>query len=57
MLLFVDGECHACAGPGARFAEALGAEPRLVVDPALLACDAVVALITRLVADGSLTLD
>ena len=57
MLLFVDGECHACAGPGARFAEALGAEPRLVVDPALLASDEVVALITRLVADGSLTLD
>ena len=57
VLLFVDGECHACAGPGARFAEALGAEPRLVVDPALLASDEVVALITRLVADGSLTFD
>jgi 50S ribosomal protein L16 3-hydroxylase len=57
VLLFVDGECHACAGPAAGFAEALGAHSPLVVDPSLLASEEVVELIARLVADGSLAFD
>jgi 50S ribosomal protein L16 3-hydroxylase len=57
VLLFVDGECYACAGPAARFTEELGAHSRLVVDPALLASGDVLELIARLIADGSVTFD
>ena len=57
VLLFVDGECHACAGPTARLAEALGEHSRLVVEPALLDSSDVMELIARLVADGSLAFD
>jgi 50S ribosomal protein L16 3-hydroxylase len=57
VLLFVDGQCHACTGATARFAEALGGHGQLVVDPALLASSEVVDLITRLIAGGSLAFD
>lgn len=57
VLLFVDGECYPCAGDAAHFAEALCAHPSLAVEPALLGSDAVMELITLLVAEGSLGFD
>lgn len=57
VLLFVDGECYPCTGDAARFAEALCAHASLTVEPALLSCEAVVELIARLMAEGSVALD
>lgn len=57
VLLFVDGECHACTGELARFAEALCAHDSLVVHPALLGSAEVTALIGELVSEGSLAFD
>lgn len=57
LLLFVDGESHECAGVTAALAEALCAMTRLRVEPGLAGDDAAVALITGLVASGSLAFD
>lgn len=57
VLLFVDGECYPCVGDAAGFAEALCAHASLTVEPALLSCEAVVELIARLMAEGSVALD
>jgi 50S ribosomal protein L16 3-hydroxylase len=54
VLLFVDGESHACAGQLARFAETLCAQASLVVDPALLDSPEVAALIGKLTGEGCL---
>jgi 50S ribosomal protein L16 3-hydroxylase len=52
VLLFVDGECHECAGELAGFAEALCAEERIAEVPA-----AAIALILTLFNQGSLALE
>ena len=57
VLLFVDGECHACTGPVAQLAEALCAQIHPAVNPALFESSDAVDLVTRLVADGSLGFD
>jgi 50S ribosomal protein L16 3-hydroxylase len=57
VLLFVDGECHACTGAAARLAEALCAQTHLAMDPAVLESSEAVELIERLIADGSLAFD
>jgi 50S ribosomal protein L16 3-hydroxylase len=57
LLLFVDGQCHACAGDLATFAEALCTHDRLVVDAGLLDSIEVTALIGKLVDEGSLAFD
>jgi 50S ribosomal protein L16 3-hydroxylase len=57
VLLFVDGACQACAGDLALFARALCAHNRLVLDRAALDSAEVMALIGRLVDEGSLAFD
>ena len=57
MLLFVDGDAIACADDTAMLAEDLCADDRLTVDPGLAASNAVIALLTRLIAQGCLAFD
>jgi len=57
VLLFVDGQCHACTGDAARLAETLCGGQRLIVEPALLASTDVLDLIAGLAADGSIGFD
>ena len=54
LLLFVDGQSHACAGDAARLAEAICAHGSLAIEPSLVASVDVLELIGSLVADGSL---
>ena len=56
VLLFVDGDCHACSGPVAAFAEQVCAAERLAIDAALASDAEVLSLITRLCNRGSLAL-
>ena len=53
VLLFVDGDCFACAGEVARFAEQLCAGDRVVVEPGLMGSDAAMTLIATLFNQGS----
>ncbi len=57
ILLFVDGRCFECSGDAGRFAEQLCARDRVMVDPALVASAAAMALIAQLVAQGSVAFD
>ncbi|HEY6817189.1 MAG TPA: cupin domain-containing protein [Croceibacterium sp.] len=57
VLLFVDGQCHACSGKLVRFAESLCAQDCLVLDDAWLASAEAMALIGGLVDDGSLVFE
>ena len=57
VLLFVDGECIACGEELAALAEHLAASDVIEVDPALLGLAAAMALIARLIDQGSLTID
>jgi len=57
VLLFADGQCHACSGDAAKLAEALCARGSLLVEPGLLASAEAMELIALLVAEGSLSFD
>jgi len=54
VLLMVDGECHACAGQSAAFAQALCARACFEIDPALAGSDHTVALLTQFYNQGSI---
>lgn len=53
LLLFVDGECHECAGALASFAEQLCAEYSMIIEPDIAASEPVQNLILHLVNRGS----
>lgn len=57
LLLFVDGECHECAGELAIFAEHLCARESLTIEPVVGANDAVQNLLLHLVNRGSIAFD
>ena len=57
LMLFVDGQSHACSGEVATVAEALCAQGSLTIEPALRGSDDVIELLARLVAEGSLSFD
>jgi len=57
LLLFVDGECRACGGATAPFAEALCAADRLIPEPGLAASAPALALIAALIDRGSIAFD
>ena len=57
LMLFVDGQSHACSGEVATVAEALCAQGSLTIEPALRGLDDVIELLARLVAEGSLSFD
>jgi len=57
LLLFADGQCHACRGEAAKLAEALCAQGSLAARPELLASAEATELIALLVAQGSLAFD
>jgi 50S ribosomal protein L16 3-hydroxylase len=57
ILLFVDGDCHDCAGDAAQLAEQLCAARTLVVEPRLAGSAAVVTLIATLIDQGSLAFE
>jgi len=57
ILLFVDGDCFECAEDTAKLAERLCAQDRIVVDPALMASDAAMALAVTLYNQGSVAFD
>lgn len=57
LTLFVDGAWFECRGAVAAFAEQLGAEERLAVDPALAGSDEVMELLMELMDQGSVAFD
>lgn len=57
VLLFVDGECHACAGETATLAEQLCAHDSVVVDRAAIASEPASELIAALCNQGSVAFD
>lgn len=56
-LLFADGECFECTGPGIAFAETLCAQDSFVADPDLAQSEAGIALIEALFNQGSVMFD
>ena len=57
VLLFVDGECFACAGETSAFAEILCAQDRFSVHPDLIKSDSAMALIAELFNQGSVAFE
>lgn len=57
LLLFVDGQCYACAGDTGAFAETLCARDRFTVDPELMESAAAMTLIRQLFNQGSVAFD
>ncbi len=57
VLLFVDGECFACAGQTAAFAEQLCAQDRIMIDPGLTQSEQAMALIAALYNQGSVAFE
>lgn len=55
--LFVDGECYACEGALAAFAELCCAQSRIVPTPALAASPAILDLLVELVNQGALAFE
>jgi 50S ribosomal protein L16 3-hydroxylase len=53
LLLFADGECFECGDEAAAFAEMLCARDRIAVDPDLAKSDAAMALVVKLINQGS----
>lgn len=57
VLLFVDGTCFECAGQTSAFAETLCAKAQIAPDHNLIESDNVLALVTKLYNQGSLTFE
>lgn len=55
--LFVDGECFACTGDAAAFAQRLCAQERITVSPSMIDAKAVMELVLELLNRGSLAFD
>ena len=55
--LFVDGACLECIGANAALAEQFCAQDRIVIEPKLIGCEPAMALLSRLVAHGSIAFD
>ncbi|MEC3911955.1 cupin domain-containing protein [Sphingobium sp. CR2-8] len=55
LTLFVDGQAHACDGDVAALAEQICAVDEILVDPALTASDAAMALVVMLYNEGSVS--
>ena len=57
VVLFVNGQAHACAGEAAALAERLCAQPRLTVNSVWAASDAAIGLLVTLFNQGSVGFD
>ncbi len=57
VLLFVDGECFACAGQTAAFAEQLCSRNRIMIDPGLMQSEPAMNLIAALFNQGSVAFE
>ena len=57
VLLFVDGECFACAGETAALAEQLCSQDRIVIDPALMQSETAMGLVAVLYNQGSVAFE
>ena len=56
LLLFVDGQCFECDGEASLLAESICGRAPIALDPAIARSDAAIALATRLLNQGSLTI-
>lgn len=57
LLLFVDGQCFECTQETVAFAEQLCAQDRITIDPRLMKSDSALALIAKLVNQGSVAFE